>query len=89
MTTPHTAARPAPNQPVKTFGEKNDVVLRLNTLSAQVMKQEGIEVIDAYALLAAHLDLAAGDNYHWQSPAYQLLSQEIAKRVLSVLGKGQ
>ena len=89
MTTPHTAARPAPNQPVKTFGEKNDVVLRLNTLSAQVMKQEGIEVIDAYALLAAHLDLAAGDNYRWQSPAYQLLSQEIAKRVLSVLGKGQ
>jgi hypothetical protein len=89
MTTPHTAVRPAPNQPVNSFGDKNDVVLRLNTLSAQVMKQEGIEVIDAYALLAAHLDLASGDNFHWQSPAYQLLSQEIAKRVLSVLGKGQ
>ena len=89
MTTPHTAARPAPDQPVKTFGDKNDVVLRLNTLSAQVMNQEGIEVIDAYALLAAHLDLAAGDNFHWQSQAYQLLSREIAKRVLPVLGKGK
>ena len=89
MTTPHTAARPAPNQPVNSFGDKNDVVLRLNTLSAQVMKQEGIEVIDAYALLAAHLELAAGDNFHWQMQAYQLLSQEIAKRVLPVLGKGQ
>jgi len=89
MTTPHTAVRPAPNKPVSSFGDKNDVVLRLNTLSAQVMKQEGIEVIDAYALLAAHLELASGDNFHWQSQAYQLLSQEIAKRVLPVLGKGQ
>ena len=53
------------------------------------MKQENIEVIDAYALLAAHLDLAAGDNYHWQSPAYQLLSQEIAGRVLPAVGKGK
>ncbi|MBN8422076.1 MAG: SGNH/GDSL hydrolase family protein [Verrucomicrobia bacterium] len=89
MTTPHTAARPASDKPVTSFGDKNDVVLRLNTLSAQVMKQEGIEVIDAYALLAPHLELAAGDNYHWQSPAYQLLSQQIASRVLSVLGKGK
>jgi len=89
MTTPHTAARPAPDKPVTALGDKNDVVLRLNTLSAQVMKQEGIEVIDAYPLLAAHLELAAGDNYHWQSPAYQLLSQQIASRVLSVLGKGK
>lgn len=87
MTTPHTAARPAPDKPVTALGDKNDVVLRLNTLSAQVMKQEGIEVIDAYALLAAHLDLASGDNYHWQTPAYQLLTQEIASRVLPVLGK--
>ena len=65
------------------------MVLRLNTLSSQVMKQEGIEVIDAYALLAAHLDLASGDNYHWQSQAYQLLSQQIAGRVLAAVGKGK
>ena len=89
MTTPHTAVRPAPDKPVTAFGDKNDVVLRLNTLSAQVMKQESIDVIDAYALLAAHLELAAGDNFHWQSQAYQLLSQEIAGRVLPVLGKAK
>lgn len=89
MTTPHTAARPAPEKPVTAFGDKNDVVLRLNTLSSQVMKQENIEVIDAYALLAAHLDLASGDNFHWQSQAYQLLSQQIAGRVLQAVGKGK
>jgi hypothetical protein len=85
-TTPHTAARPAPDKPVTSFGDKNDVVLRLNTLSAQVMKEEGIEVIGAYSLLSARLDLAAGDNFHWQAPAYQLLSHEIAGRVSSTLG---
>ncbi|MFZ2278284.1 MAG: hypothetical protein WAW39_10810 [Prosthecobacter sp.] len=89
MTTPHTAARPAPDKPVTAFGDKNDVVLRLNTLSAQVMKQENVEVIDAYALLAAHLDLASGDNFHWQSQAYQLLSQQITGRVLPAVGKGK
>ena len=65
LTTPHTAVRPAPDQPVTSLGDKNDVVIRLNTLSGQVMKEEGIEVIDAYALLASRLDLAAGDNFHW------------------------
>ncbi len=89
MTTPHTAARPASDKPVTSFGDKNDVVLRLNTLSSQVMKQESIEVIDAYALLAAHLELAVGDNYHWQGPAYQMLSQEIAGRLQPAVGKAK
>ncbi len=81
MTTPHTASRPAPDEPVSGLGDKNDVVIRLNTLSARVMKQEKIEVIDAYALLASRLDLAAGDKYHWQAPAYDLLSQQIIDRI--------
>jgi hypothetical protein len=86
LTTPHTAVRPAPDQPVASLGDKNDVVIRLNTLSSQVMEAEGIPVIDAYTLLASRLELAAGDNYHWQGPAYQLLTQEIGNRVMSALG---
>lgn len=85
LTTPHTAARPAPDQPVASLGDKNDVVIRLNTLSSQVMKEEGIDMIDSYSLLGSHLELAAGDNYHWQGTAYQLLSQELGKRVMSAL----
>jgi len=87
LTTPHTAARPAPEQAVDSLGDKNEVVIRLNTLSSRVMKEEGIEVIDAYTLLASRLDLAAGDKYHWQGAAYQLLSEEIGKRVKAALGK--
>ncbi len=89
LTTPHTAAKSAPDKPVTGLGDKNDVVIRLNTLSSRVMKDEGIEVIDAYALLASHLELAAGDNFHWQGPAYKLLTQEISKRVMSTLDQNK
>ena len=90
LTTPHTAARPAPDQAVTSLGDKNDVVIRLNTLSSQVMREEGIEVIDAYSILASRLELAAGDNFHWQGPAYQLLTQEISRRVVLTLeGRGE
>lgn len=87
MTTPHTAPRPAPEEPVNSLGDKNDVVVRLNTISEQVMKEEQIEIIDIYSVLAKRLELASGDGYHWQGAAYETIGQEIAKRVLPALGK--
>ena len=87
MTTPHTAPCPAPKEPVDRLGEKNDVIIRLNTISEQVMNEEQIEIIDIYSVLSKRLELASGDGYHWQRPAYETISQEIAKRVLPVLGK--
>lgn len=85
MTTPQTAPRPAPGKPVNSFGDKNDIVIRLNTISAQVMKEEHIDVIDMYSVLAKHLEMAAGDGYHWQRPAYEMISQAIGKEILPVL----
>jgi lysophospholipase L1-like esterase len=87
LTTPHTAKRPAPNKPVDSLGDKNDIVIRLNTISEQVMKEENIEVIDVYSVLAKRLELAHGDSYHWHGPAYKIISQEIEKRVLPALNK--
>jgi len=87
MTTPHTAARPTSNEPVNSLGDKDDVVVRLNTISEQVMKEEQIEIIDIYSVFAERLELASGDGYHWRGPAYQTISEEITKRVLPVLGK--
>lgn len=87
MTTPHTAPRPEPKEPVNSLGDKNDVVVRLNTISAQVMQEEQIEVIDIYSVLAGQLGLASGDGFHWQGPAYQIISDELAKRLLPLLRK--
>ena len=80
-TTPHTGQKPAPDKPVDSLGDKNEVVIRLNTLSAQVMKEEKIDWIDVYTILAAKLELAHGDNYHWRNPAYKIISDEVLKSI--------
>ncbi len=87
MTTPHTAPKPAKDKPVDTLGDKNDVVVRLNTISGQVMEEKKIEIIDVYSILAGKLELASGDGYHWSRPAYDIITREISEKVLPVLGK--
>jgi len=84
-TTPHTARRSEPGKPVDAFGDKNPVVLRINRIAEQVMKEEGVGVIDMYTPLAERLDLAAGDEYHWSSPAYKMISDAIVDRVNEAL----
>ena len=79
-TTPHTARRSEPSKPVDALGDKNPVVLRINRLSEQVMKEEGVEVIDMYTPLAAKLELAAGDEFHWSGPAYKMISDAIVEK---------
>ena len=84
-TTPHTARRTEPGKPVTALGDKNPVVLRINRLAEQVMKEEGVEVIDMYTPLAARLDLAAGDEYQWSGPAYKILAEAIVAKTNEVL----
>jgi lysophospholipase L1-like esterase len=84
-TTPHTARRAEPGKPVEALGDKNPVVLRINRIAEQVMKEEGVEVIDMYTPFAARLDLAAGDEYHWSAPAYQMISEAIVAKTHEVL----
>jgi hypothetical protein len=84
-TTPHTARRSEPGKPVDALGDKNPVVLRINRIAEVVMKEEGVEVIDMYTPLAAKLELAAGDEYHWSSPAYKMISDAIVERTYDVL----
>ena len=85
LTTPHTAKRPGPNEPVEALGDKNDIVVRLNTISEQVMEEEGIEVIDVYTPLSENLEFSSGDGYHWQAPGYEIISDKIQERILPVL----
>lgn len=84
-TTPHTARRSAAGKPVDALGDKNSVVLRINRLSEQVMKEEGVEVIDMYSPLADKLELAAGDEYHWSGPAYKMISDALVAKTNEVL----
>ena len=75
-TTPHTAAKGSDGV-VRTTGDKDAVVQRLNRLAKVEMDAAGVPYADAYSLLLGHLDLASGDGYHWTAPAYDLLARFI------------
>lgn len=77
-TTPHTSRSRNAAGKVDALGELNDMVLRINRLSAEVMREEGVPTIDAYSLLSKRLDFAAGDAYHWTTAGYDALSRLIA-----------
>jgi hypothetical protein len=49
------------------------------------MKEENIECLDMYTPLAARLDLAAGDEYHWSGPAYKIIADAITTKTFEVL----
>lgn len=74
--TPYTGDRNAEGR-VTSMGDGAEMVLRLNEISAKVMHDEHVEVIDTYKLLSTHLDWAAGDHYHWHVPAYQAIAKEV------------
>ena len=60
---------------------KNEVVLRLNRLARPVMDAANVPWIDAYSLFVDRLDLARGDQYHWNGPAYELLASTVARSI--------
>lgn len=80
-TTPHTSK----GRPVTGLGELNPVVLRINALAAKVIKEEGVESVDLYALLKDRLELAAGDQYHWSGEAYQLIAEALSQKCEAIL----
>jgi hypothetical protein len=82
-TTPQTTK----GRPVTGMGELNPIVLRINTLAEKVMKEEGVDSVDIYALLKHRLDLAAGDQYHWTGDAYQLIANTLQEKCDAVLAR--
>jgi len=86
-TTPHTSRAKNAAGKVHALGELDPIVRRINRLTAEEMKAEGVPVIDGYGLLADKLDLAAGDGYHWSGKAYDLIAAKVAESIASALAK--
>ncbi|MCY2992370.1 MAG: SGNH/GDSL hydrolase family protein [Planctomycetota bacterium] len=82
-TTPQTTK----GRPVTSMGELNPIVIRINTLADKVMKEEGVDSVDLYALLKDRLELAAGDQYHWSGEAYQRIAEELQKKCDAILSR--
>jgi len=77
LTTPYTAARGADGK-VTGLGDRNAVVLRLNRIASEEMRAQGADLIDLYSTMAARLELAVGDQYHWKPEGSRLIAETIA-----------
>ena len=67
----------------------NGTIIEHNRMAAKVMTEEGVPVNDFYSLLVDKLDLARGgkDKFHWNAPAYKILSDKCMESVLKALGR--
>jgi hypothetical protein len=63
----------------------NPVMIEQNRMAAEVMARLKVPVNDFYGLLSGRLDLARGDQFHWNAPAYQILAEACAQSVLDLL----
>jgi hypothetical protein len=74
-------------KPIALDPEFNALIVERNKVAVKVMAENHVPVADYYDILAAKLDLAAGDRFHWTKPAYELLAQCAAARILEALKK--
>ena len=58
-----------------------------NAVCVPIMQANGIVVDDLHGLMLPHLDLAAGDRWHWNSAGFDLLAKAVAASITSDLSK--
>ena len=63
--------------------EINPIIIEHNAMAAKVMKAELVPINDLYTLSVAHLELMAGDMFHWKGPGTVMQGKQVA----DVIGK--
>jgi hypothetical protein len=76
------------DKPADLDPEINPIIIEHNRMAAKVMTEAGVPVNDFYALLVDRRELARGDRFHWNAPAYKLLAERAAASILDALAKG-
>lgn len=61
------------------------VIVEHNRLAAEVMDELHVPINDFYALLVDKRELARGDSFHWNSPAYKILADQAVRSIRDAL----
>ena len=72
-------------EPEKLNPEIQPTIIDHNSMALKVMKEEAVDVNDLAALMASHLNLAAGDMFHWKPEGRELQARAVAAAVAKVL----
>lgn len=73
----------AKGTPSELHPEINPIIVNHNRMAAEVMQEMDVPVVDYYGKLAGKLNLARGDSFHWQGPAYKILADAAAEAIRS------
>ena len=73
--------------PQELHPEINPIIVEHNRLAAEVMDEMKVPVSDFYGLLVDQRKLARGDSFHWNSTAYQQLSDQAVKTLRQAIQK--
>jgi lysophospholipase L1-like esterase len=76
-------------EPTRLDPEINATIVEHNRLAALVVRAAGIPIDDLYAVGAARLDLAKGDQFHWTAEGYRLMAVSVAESVGAALSGPQ
>ncbi len=72
-------------KPTEINAEIDPIIVEQNRLAAKVMAEMGVPVVDFYGILVGRRELARGDMFHWNKPAYDLLAQAAVDAILREL----
>lgn len=72
-------------KPTELDPQINPVIVEHNRMAAKVMGEMNVPVNDFYSLLVEKRELARGDQFHWNAPAYQLLGAMVVNSILQAL----
>ena len=61
------------------------VVVEHNSATAPIVKAYGIATDDLYTLMMNHLDLAKGDQWHWNTKGRSVMAKAVAASILMYL----
>ena len=72
-------------EPEKLNPEIQPTIEQHNALATKVMKEEGVTINDLDALLRPHLNLMAGDMFHWKPEAREMMARAVSEAIVKAL----
>ncbi len=73
------------DQPSELNPDINPIIIDHNRMAAAVMNEMEVPVNDFYSLLVNKLELARGDQFHWQPGGYKILAKAVTDSVVREL----
>ncbi len=65
--------------------ELNPIIVEHNRMAAKVMAEEKVSVIDFYSLMVGRLELAHGNQFHWDATGSRILAEAASNVIGSLL----